>query len=137
MIVADTSAILALIDRSDRHHRAVTAIYRAHADTWILPWSILPEVDYLLASHVSPRAAAAFLGDLAAGAFHLEWGEEGDLERADHLCRQHRDLNLGLVDATVIATSERLDAEAIATLDLRHFGAVAIIGAPRLLPRDA
>src|SRR5437588_365850 len=30
----------------------------------------------------------------------------------------------------------RLQAEAIATLDLRHFGVVQIRGRPRLLPRD-
>jgi len=32
---------------------------------------------------------------------------------------------------------ERLGAAAIATLDLRHFGAMKINGAPALLPRDA
>jgi len=36
----------------------------------------------------------------------------------------------------VIATAQRLRAEAIATLDLRHFAAVSIVGNPRLLPRD-
>jgi hypothetical protein len=41
-----------------------------------------------------------------------------------------------LVDAVVIATAERLRADAIATLDLRHFGAIKIAGSPRLLPRD-
>ena len=43
---------------------------------------------------------------------------------------------IGLVDAAVIAIAERLGAGAIATLDLKHFGAVAIRGRPRLLPRD-
>jgi hypothetical protein len=42
----------------------------------------------------------------------------------------------GLVDGVVVAVAERLGAEAIATLDLRHFGAIAIQGRPRLLPRD-
>jgi predicted nucleic acid-binding protein len=51
--------------------------------------------------------------------------------------RQTSALRLGLVDAVVMAVAERLRAEAIATLDLRHFGAVKIAGAPRLLPRDA
>jgi predicted nucleic acid-binding protein len=41
------------------------------------------------------------------------------------------------VDAVVIAVAERLRAPAIATLDLKHFGTVAIKGRPRLLPRDA
>jgi hypothetical protein len=49
---------------------------------------------------------------------------------------RYRSLRPGLVDAIVIATAERLKADAIATLDLRHFGAVSIKGSPRLLPRD-
>jgi len=136
VIVADTGAILALIDRGDRHHKALKAIYDAGPDAWLLPWAILPEVDYLLASRVSPKAQDTFLGDLADGAFQVEWGDEGDLVRARELCDQHRALQLGLVDGVVTAVAERIHAEAIATLDLRHFGAIAIEGRPRLLPRD-
>jgi hypothetical protein len=40
------------------------------------------------------------------------------------------------VDALVLAMAERLRAEAIATLDLRHFGAVRLPRSLRLLPRD-
>jgi hypothetical protein len=36
-----------------------------------------------------------------------------------------------------MAVAERLEADAIATLDLRHFGAVTLTTTPRLLPRDA
>jgi predicted nucleic acid-binding protein len=43
---------------------------------------------------------------------------------------------MGLVDAVVIATAARLKARTIATLDLRHFGAIAIPGNPKLVPRD-
>ncbi|MCI0400639.1 MAG: PIN domain-containing protein, partial [Gammaproteobacteria bacterium] len=58
------------------------------------------------------------------------------LERARDLNHRYRSLRLGLVDAVVIAIAERLKAEAILTLDLRHFGAVDIRGRPKLLPRD-
>ncbi len=136
MIVADTGALLALIDADDRHHRALRALYEADPDAWVLPWAILPEVDYLLAHHVSPRAQHAFLADLAAGAYAVEWGDEADLERARALAAKYRSLRLGLVDSAVISVAERLRADAIATLDLRHFGAVEIRGRPRLLPRD-
>ena len=50
---------------------------------------------------------------------------------------RYRSLGLGLVDTVVIATAERLRATAIATLDVRHFGAVPIRGQPKLWPRDA
>jgi len=136
MIVADTGAIVALIDSSDRHHRELAGAYRRDPGQWVLPWAILPEVDYLVGSYLGPRAEEAFLSDLADGAFHLDWGREADLVRAHALTRQYRALKLGLVDAVVMAAAERLRAEAIATLDLRHFGAVAIKGAPALWPRD-
>ena len=137
MILADTGAMLALIDRNDRHHGALSAIYRANPDDWLLPWAILPEVDYLVATEIGPRAQEAWLADLASGAFAIEWARDGDLEAAERISRRYTSLRLGLVDATVIALAERLRADAIATLDLRHFGAVKIKGAPRLLPRDA
>lgn len=137
MIVADTGAILALLDRGDRHHRALREIYSERPADWILPWAILPEVDYLIGSELGARAQEAFLEDLAEGAFTVEYGRHADVERADAIARKHRALKLGLVDAVVMATAERLRADAIATVDLRHFAAVKIAGAPRLLPRDA
>ena len=137
MIVADTGAILALLDSGDRHHAAVREIYEDRPDLWILPWAILPEVDYLVASELGARAQEAFLADLAEGAFVVEYGKDADIARARAIGRKYRSLNLGLVDTVVIATAERLRAEAIATLDLRHFGAVKIAGSPRLFPRDA
>lgn len=136
MTIVDTGAMVALIDRDDKHHRAIKAIYEEDPDGWILPWAILPEVDYLLASQVSRKAERAFLEDLADGSYRVEWGEDADVEAAQRIDFQYRALALGLVDAAVIAIAERLRATAIATLDLRHFGAVRIAGNPKLLPRD-
>lgn len=136
MIVADTGALIALIDADDRHHAALKEIFEADPGAWVLPWAVLPEVDYLLSARVGRDAQRAFLRDLAEGAFQVDWGRPEDLERAAELDARHPSLAIGLVDAAVIATAERLGASAIATLDLRHFGAVEITGQPRLLPRD-
>ena len=136
MIVADTSAIIALLDASSADHGDVRDLYRGNPDAWRLPWAILPEVDYLTVKFLGTKVREAFLRDLADGAFVVEWGGDDDLAAAQKIDRRYRALQLGLVDAVVIATAERLDADAIATLDLRHFGSVSIKGAPRLLPRD-
>jgi uncharacterized protein len=96
--------------------------------------AILPEVDYLIATHVGARAEKAFLQDLTTGALSVAWGGDEDLSRANKIRRNYRNLRLGLVDAVVIAVAERLRAEAIATPNLRHFGAISIRGGPRLLP---
>ena len=137
MIVADTGAVIALVDAHDRNHERLLALFEENPAQWILPWAILPEVDYLLGRHVSTRAQQAFLADLGGGAFTIEWGEEADMERAAELCARYRNLELGLVDGVVMATAERLRARAIATLDVRDFAPVSIKGSPKLLPRDA
>jgi predicted nucleic acid-binding protein len=136
VIVADTGAVVALIDADERHHRLLGDLYRQDPAAWILPWAVLPEVDYLLATHVSARAQDAFVADLAGGEWMVDWGQEGDLARVHELTTRYRSLRIGLVDAAVIVVAERLRASAIATLDLRHFGVVAIRGRPRLVPRD-
>jgi uncharacterized protein len=136
MIVADTGAIVALIDRADRHHRTLKRVYEEAPQRWILPWAILPEVDYLVAGHVGGRARNAFLADLRDGAFNVAWGDDDILAEAAALHASHAGLGLGLVDAVVIVTSVRVKASAIATLDVKHFAAIRIPGSPKLLPRD-
>ena len=136
MIVADTSAIIALLDASSEHHGVVRDLYQGNPHAWTLPWAILPEVDYLVAKLLGAKVREAFIRDLANGAFVVEWGSDDDFTAARQIDHRYKSLQLGLVDAVVIATAERLEADAIATLDLRHFGAVSIKGAPRLLPRD-
>jgi predicted nucleic acid-binding protein len=136
VIVVDTGAVLALIDADDGHHRALAGAYREDPSSWVLPWAVLPEVDYLLGAHVGSRAQDTFLSDLGRGEWVVDWGGEADLRRANEIATRYKALRLGLVDAAVIAAAERLRATAIATLDLRHFGAVAIRGRPRLIPRD-
>ena len=56
--------------------------------------------------------------------------------RADAVLRKYSDLDLGFVDASVIATAERLDATEALTTDRRHFSAVRPehVGAFRLSP---
>lgn len=136
MIVADTGAVLALIDADDGHHERLAAVFREDPSSWVLPWAVLPEVDYLLGAHLGARARDTFLSDLGRGEWVVDWGGEADLRRANEIATRYKALRLGLVDAAIIAAAERLRATAIATLDLRHFGAVTIRGRPRLIPRD-
>jgi len=135
-IVADTGAILALLDRGDLHHDSLRTLFDENPNAWILPWAILPEVDYLATKELGHAAATAFVDDVADGSFRVEWGHEADVARAREISHQYADLAVGLVDAVVMAIAERLSAGAIATLDLRHFGAVTLEGAPKLVPRD-
>lgn len=136
MIVADTGAIVALVDRDDKHHDAMVELFERDPTAWVLPWAILPEVDYLIARYLGAEAATAFMTDVAHGAFVVEWGDDADMRRALEIRERYRSLDLGLVDSVVAAVAERRKAAAIATIDLRDFGALDLVGRPRLFPRD-
>lgn len=136
MIVADTGAMLALLDTRSAAHGVLLEAFQSCRDEWVLPWAILPELDHMVPGKVGPAVAEAFRADLAEELYTVEWGGRSDLQRALEIHRTHRDLSLGLVDGVVMAVAERLEARAIATLDLPDFGAVTLKGRPELWPRD-
>jgi uncharacterized protein len=70
------------------------------------------------------KAEAAFLRELVGSSLDLQPLEPDDLSRMAELIETYADLRLGTVDASVIATAERLGATTIATLDRRHFTVV-------------
>ncbi len=136
MIVADTGAIIALINADDRRHEEMRRAFEAEPRAWVLPWAILPEVDYLLLHHVGERAEREFVRNVAEGRWPVEWGDETNVARAAELCEQHPDLRSGMVNGVVMSVAERLRARAIATLDERHFGVVRLKRKVALWPRD-
>jgi hypothetical protein len=89
-----------------------------------VPVCVLPEICYLLHTRISQQAEAAFVRAITDGEFVIESLLGEDIARAETLVRKYVDLDLGFVDATVIATAERLDATEIITTDRRHFSAI-------------
>jgi predicted nucleic acid-binding protein len=84
-------------------------------------------------------AVGRFLEGIAAEGFSLEPLTSRDLSRCRNLLETHADLDLGLADASVVATAERLGTRRIFMLDERDFRAVrGSDGKPfTLLPADA
>lgn len=134
MIIADTDAVLALLDTAHPAHEILLPLWERDPAAWLLPWAILPEVDYLARRILGERVARLFLGDVASGAFAVEGLERADLVRAVELDTQYSDLRAGLVDCVVCAVSERIRPAAIATLDERDFS--VLVPEMRLYPRD-
>lgn len=90
----------------------------------LVPTLVITEVTYLLASRLGVEAEIRFLGDLAAGNLIPVPVEPADWIRVAELVGRYRDLPLGTVDASVVATAERLAVSEVATLDRRHFSVV-------------
>lgn len=85
---------------------------------------MLAEASYLVRKELGAAAEAALLRAAARGEFRLELPTAADLERMAELVETYADLPLGAVDASVVATAERLGQAEVATLDHRHFTVV-------------
>jgi len=138
VIVLDTSGLLAAIDGSQRLHAEAAAAIRGPDAPLLLSPFVLAELDYLLATKVSPPAAVALLDQVAAGAYRLEAMAAEDVARASEIVVQYRDLQLGLADASIVVLAERHRTLDVLTLDERHFRAVTGPGGRpfRILPAD-
>lgn len=138
MTIVDSGAVYALYDTSDVHHLPVREAFKRMRGPLVIPTVILAEVDYLLESFLNIEAEIDFLDAVRAGVFTLEPFTAADLDRCRELILQYRDLNLGLADAAVVATAERLGVHQILTVDVRDFRAVVSKqGRPfSLLPAD-
>ncbi len=138
MIVVDTSAIIAYMNSADRHHADFAEWLAAEQDDLATTPLILAEADHLASAHGGAGAAEALRADLLAGAYLVQWWPEA-LGASVRVAERYADISLGLADASLVVLAERLETVAIATLDERHFRAVAPLAfgsAFRLLPRD-
>lgn len=89
-----------------------------------MPVLVVTEVAYLISTRLGAEPEVRFLGDLASGAFVVEPVAPADWLRIAELVWRYADLPLGTVDASVVATAERLGVSEVATMDRRHFGVV-------------
>lgn len=123
--VADTSVLVAAVDTRDRNHSVCADLIRERASAGIIvPATVAVEVDHLLRSRVSTRAARTFIADLNAGRYILEPVDSQMFAAASELDLQYADLDLGIVDGTVVAVARRWQVEAILSLD-GHYHTVA------------
>lgn len=111
----------AYVDADDAHHVSSLELLQTHPGPLIVPTLVITEVVYLLGTRLGVEPEVRFLGDLADGAFAVEPVAAGDWLRIAELVARYRDLPLGTVDASVVATAERLGINEIATVDRRHF----------------
>lgn len=124
IVVADTGALYALVDRGDAWHERVRSWWVGAPRRVLIPTSVLPELCYLLQQRLGAQAELAFVRAVRQREFLLADVEDRDLPRIEQLLLQYRSLPLGYVDASVATVAERLKAAAILTTDRRHFPVV-------------
>jgi predicted nucleic acid-binding protein len=138
LILVDTSALLALLDRDARHHDNVESFVAENDESLVLSPFVLAELDYLVAERFGIDAELGVLDDISEGAYELAPFSADDVARARTIIVQYRDLRIGLADASLVVLAERTQTNRVLTLDERHFRALRV-GRRRfiVLPADA
>lgn len=120
-MIVDTGILYALADRSDKHHAAAKKIFSTNAPR-VVPEPVITETDWMILSRLGRDAELGFLRGLAE--LVIEAPSRQDRARAAEVAEQYADLELGYVDAIIVALAERLGESTLATVDHRHFAAV-------------
>jgi len=119
-VVADTSFVVALLNRSDARHSDAIPVYTQQPSI-LLPQTVLAEVAYLVGRDAGIQTVVAFLRGLSASRFRLIALTEIDVDCVAEILQAYSDSRIDFVDASVMAVAERYGSTKILTLDQRDF----------------
>lgn len=133
-VLLDTGIVYAYYDAADSWHERALQVFEQEAAALLLPAPVIPEVDHLLGRRLGRRAHAVFHDGIVSGAYLVADLPPAAYARVAELDRHYADLDLGFVDAAVVAISEALEVPRIATADRRDFEPLASILGLELVP---
>ncbi len=119
MILVDAGPLVALVDRSDKHHAWAVATFRSLREPLGTVWPVLTEAVYLVRD--APRAAQQVLSLIEFGGVQLLPLDQGDIPRIRTLMEKYGDLPMDLADAALVRVAERESLRRVFTIDRRDF----------------
>ena len=137
-LLIDAGALYAQADADEPGHAAVRAILEREREPLVTTELAVAEADYLILDRLGPDVELAFLEDLAEGTFIVECLDRAQLRTALEIVARHRDLRLGLANASLVVMAERYSTRRLLTFDERAFRVVPPIqgGSFTILPAD-
>jgi predicted nucleic acid-binding protein len=111
----DSGAIVALLDRSERHHRVCADYLKTLSAPLVTCEAVIAESCYLL-RHL-PGAAEAILQNVAAGVFQIPFQLSRSAPQVQRIFRKYRYREVDLADACLVHLATELSAPDILTLD--------------------
>lgn len=121
-VVADTGPLLSAAHRKDPAHDLAGALVTALGRELLVLTPVIAEVDHLLRARLGSDVARRFLSALAKGQHTAVFMSPALLRRAEEIDARFAALDLGFVDASVMAYAERHELP-ILTFDFEHFRA--------------
>ena len=136
MLVLDSSVVVASLDRHESPHERCRELIETSDERLGVPSPALCAGDHLIHHRLRTAAMPRFLTRVRAGELNIMELETEDLGRTIGLMERYADLDVGFVDAAVLAIVERLNEPKLATLDRKHFSVMQPrhVDALQLLP---
>ena len=122
--VIDTGIVYAIADIKDSWHKQAVNFVSAFKGRLIIPSTVIPEACYLLNTYLGQSAEIGFINSLINRELVVEHFNADDITRCVELLKKYRDSNIGFVDASMIAITERLNISKLLTTDRRHFSVI-------------
>lgn len=132
--LVDTGILYAYYDRSDNWHARARAVLQGTERGLIVPAPVIPEVDHLLGHRLGAAGRLAFYEGITGGHYLVADLPRQAYARVAEINRQFGDLDLGFVDAAIVALAAGMKITRIATTDRRHFTPLAARFGLELIP---
>jgi predicted nucleic acid-binding protein len=119
--LVDTGAVVALVNRADRHHAAAVEWFGHFRGVLLTTEAVVTETAYVLGASRPHQRAAILWFDRATRAGLLEVHPVQNYAALDAILARYAELPCDYADATLIALAETAGVSVIATVDQRDF----------------
>lgn len=123
-VLVDTGILYAMADLDDAWHEPVKAFLKNITDVLVVPITVLPEICYLLNTHLGQESERKLIASITQGELRVEGLTSDDFRRSLQLLETYSDVNIGFVDASMVAIAERFKINRILTTDRKHFSII-------------
>ena len=113
--LVDTSAIVALLDRSERHHAECVEVLSELRGPLVTCEAVIAEACYLLRTMAG--APTAVLQNVAKGVFQIPLRLVDRASQVEKLLKKYRDVPMELADACLVDLADGVGTGRILTLD--------------------
>jgi len=118
VVLADTGALVALLDRKEKYHMWAVEQTRTMPPPLVTCDAVLAELCFPVSE--VPRGIAAVRTNLASGAWVVDFSLKTEWARVFALMDTYSDQPMSLADACLVRMSEQSQESRVFTLD-RHF----------------
>jgi uncharacterized protein len=129
-VLVDAGPLIALADRSDKHHRRMTAFLRRYKGRLLTTWPVLAETCHFLPE----RTQIELLRWADAGGLGVVDLHESALTALADWKEKYLDLPMDLADASLIWVAQQTGVLEILTIDLRDFSVYRLPNGKALKP---